>query len=531
MPSLRRFAEAFASEEDLRAAFVTLLTKMPGISEPHQTHGAHEHGKDIVFYSEGGLGDRRLNACVVKSKKIVGSVDSNRGARTILIQAEQALDSPYIGSSGEDQCISHVYVVSPWECSQQTRASIQGKLHHRSGQVTFYCGQQLLTLFEKCWPEFLLFESNLLGAYVRSAHQTLDSETAVDNVLFRSGFLVESSKSLKNLYIQPSFHQLYERYDFNIDIPDAETIVRTRLRSESAAIQLKLRRLAAIITAPQLWTPAGIRNNKPFQLAADILALADNIGSTVQRSSKFTTDALASGGHDGAAAAKLAAMSERHALKSRARPLIKQLSRLADDMRRRVDAANRCQIGSLSILRRKDYLTYCSVQDAAATLGGVLVSVGTTATMAFPENLLDTHHGSLFISGAAGYGKTTFCRANTIKDLGVLARDGSPLIPVYVPLHQLTNSKLESFEESFIRSPELRDFLIQKTSASGRPRLRLYLDGLDEVPTVGRQQQIVELVERGMARYSSLQVVITARNNVGGPWLNWLPPCAFISIL
>jgi hypothetical protein len=128
MSSLKRFAEAFVSEADLRAAFITLLTKMPGVSEPHETHGAHEHGKDIVFLSVGGLGKSCLNACVVKKTKITGSADSNRGARTILIQAEQALDSPYISSAGEDRAVAHVYVVSLWECSQQTRGSIKGKL-------------------------------------------------------------------------------------------------------------------------------------------------------------------------------------------------------------------------------------------------------------------------------------------------------------------------------------------------------------------------------------------------------------------
>jgi hypothetical protein len=74
---LKRFAEAFADEAELRAAIVTLLTKMPGITGVQETHGTLEHGKDIVFYNTGAMGELHLNACVIKNSKISGALCAN----------------------------------------------------------------------------------------------------------------------------------------------------------------------------------------------------------------------------------------------------------------------------------------------------------------------------------------------------------------------------------------------------------------------------------------------------------------------
>jgi hypothetical protein len=64
---------------------------------------------------------------------------------------------------------------------------------------------------------------------------------------------------------------------------------------------------------------------------------------------------------------------------------------------------------------------------------------------------------------------------------------------------------------------------VEAKQQDSKRRLRLYLDGLDEVPTLQRQQDLVEMIYNATKRYENLQVIITGRDYVGGPWLNWLP--------
>src|SRR5205085_10609327 len=48
-------------------------------------------------------------------------------------------------------------------------------------------------------------------------------------------------------------------------------------------------------------------------------------------------------------------------------------------------------------------------------------------------------------------------------------------------------------------------------------------DGLDEVPSTEQQQRIVELARSMLQTDQQIQVVITARDYIRGPWINWLP--------
>ena len=92
---LEHFTMEFNSEDKLRRVIADLLGKM-GREEVRITHGTGERGKDIVFYASGGMGERRLFACVVKNKPISGNISSTSGAKVVLNQAEQAFDEPHI---------------------------------------------------------------------------------------------------------------------------------------------------------------------------------------------------------------------------------------------------------------------------------------------------------------------------------------------------------------------------------------------------------------------------------------------------
>src|SRR5207302_448325 len=173
---LQQFSKTFHSEEELRKHIATLLGKMGRNQGVQITHGTQEYGKDLVFYSCDGIEDWILNACVVKNGKITGSAEENKGARNVFNQVEQALDTPFINNTGEDERVARVYVISPYDCPQTTMRSIQGKLEKRSGQVAFLCGNRLFEKFMEFWPEFLIFESSssLLNSYVAAMQKAFE---------------------------------------------------------------------------------------------------------------------------------------------------------------------------------------------------------------------------------------------------------------------------------------------------------------------------------------------------------------------
>ncbi|HMF64523.1 MAG TPA: hypothetical protein VK608_10585 [Edaphobacter sp.] len=100
---VERFAKLFKSEADLRLALIGLLERMPSTTNIQHTHGSDELGKDIVFDVTSAFAQKTTVACVVKNSKISGSVNSGEGARTVYLQADQCLDSPYFDISGVEK--------------------------------------------------------------------------------------------------------------------------------------------------------------------------------------------------------------------------------------------------------------------------------------------------------------------------------------------------------------------------------------------------------------------------------------------
>src|SRR2546423_1082214 len=124
-PEFQRF---LTSEALLQQAIAGLLSRMPNIDGVQILHGANEFGKDIIFRTRGAFGEPLPCACVVKKDQITGNVASNHGARTVLHQVEQALDTPYVDESGNKTYIHRVYVVTPRTISHLTMLSIEGAL-------------------------------------------------------------------------------------------------------------------------------------------------------------------------------------------------------------------------------------------------------------------------------------------------------------------------------------------------------------------------------------------------------------------
>jgi predicted NACHT family NTPase len=93
---------------------------------------------------------------------------------------------------------------------------------------------------------------------------------------------------------------------------------------------------------------------------------------------------------------------------------------------------------------------------------------------------------------------------------------------VYIQLHKLSDRPLASFQEAFLASEELAAIWRELTDPGSRAgwTLRLYLDGLDEVPNQARQVEIANIAASGVS--PKVQIIMTARDYVSGPWLSWL---------
>jgi predicted NACHT family NTPase len=131
--------------------------------------------------------------------------------------------------------------------------------------------------------------------------------------------------------------------------------------------------------------------------------------------------------------------------------------------------------------------------------------------------MIDTLKSPILIVGPAGYGKTSYCRVNTVKDIENITTGKSRRIPIYVPLFRLAQGPIGTFEETFFQTSDLHHFLAE--SSNDDWSFRLYLDGLDEVPQLERQREILRLVREGKERHPGLQIVMTARDYVIGPHL------------
>jgi hypothetical protein len=216
---LENFANSFENEAALRGRLAKLFSKLPTIQGTQVTHGPQEYGKDLVFYSQDGLGDWVLNACVVKNDKITGTADGQTGGRNVLVQAEQALDTPHINGAGQEESVAHVYIISPYECSQTTMRSIMGKLKGRSGQITFLCGRLLLEKFAKYWPEFVAFETTVVASYIMRLQRSFDETDPISFLMSQHQVLSAGRKSLAKVYVRQRFRRTLQEFALLIKSP------------------------------------------------------------------------------------------------------------------------------------------------------------------------------------------------------------------------------------------------------------------------------------------------------------------------
>jgi len=152
-----------------------------------------------------------------------------------------------------------------------------------------------------------------------------------------------------------------------------------------------------------------------------------------------------------------------------------------------------------------------------------LVAAEPTANrIPFEREFLKAGVRGVLITGPAGFGKTSFCKWHALQDAKAFLDGTARVLPVFVPLHQVLPQAGDKFEDALIQREDIRE-LLSEEAQRGTRQVRLYLDGLDEVPDAARQEAIMELARQALTQRSSIQIVVTAREHVRGQSLSWLP--------
>jgi hypothetical protein len=165
--------------------------------------------------------------------------------------------------------------------------------------------------------------------------------------------------------------------------------------------------------------------------------------------------------------------------------------------------------------------SYRKAQSLALAAPSLVDSNVTSKQIPFNNEFLSSGPKAVLITGPAGFGKTCFCKWHALRDAEAFLDGADRVLPIYVPLHQIHPKDNARFEDVFTQRDDLREILADR---GGNPdlKMRLYLDGLDEVPDSSRQQLIMRLARDGMIRNENLRIIVTAREHVAGTWLGWL---------
>jgi hypothetical protein len=505
------------------------LFERMGFSGVTITHGGStEKGKDIVFYTRGPLGELALCACVIKNERITGNAASASGAGTVLNQALQALREPYVNrSTGVRERTWLVYVICPYTSASTAIESIQAQLEDRAGQVVFKCGGEFLKLFEDHWPDFLRFETGVLTRYLTSLKGDIGDDRALTTLLARQG-IASSERTIEDFYVQPELVAELAVHSLR-DVPllTSHHLSHGMTAAELQELQSALKVWGEALKLASIWSPGSDLIPEYVMAGDDAPAVAIAIGKLWER--QYRSYEQTRSREQRAKIRKSDVRLELEAdegLRRRFERIASRLGEAREAFENCTRTASQFSMSKFSGCRdavcSPQFIDYCRTEDLSRALPAIFERANVHSRLGSDAGLMDAVTSPLLMTAPAGFGKSWFCRWHTLHDARAHVKDPSSPLPIYVRLHERGQGKLGLFEEAFLPAGELRS-LIESGPTDKRRRIRLYLDGLDEIPDPERQAEIVGLARQGLARYPHLQIIITARDHVRGPWLGWLP--------
>ena len=535
---LGRFARAFQSEADLWDKLAELFRKM-GRERVRVTHGVQEHGRDIVFYGPGGLGPA-LYACVVKNDRITGETGSTRSVRTVVDQAKEAFQYPYLNpDNGQEEQVRQVFILSPYDCSPTAQESISAQVRG-FGAVEFCCGSALLELFSKHWKSFFV-ETNVLASYLTALRTGLQNDAALIRIILQKpGVLADVPADFEHMYVPQEFGQTISEVSVGKIIDEPLQLSDRELKladiNEFSERVTWFRRLveyardsanAALSSVATLEGTAAIDSLETALRAEWSRSFQEHAAKAHADFDKTFGKTLKSG-HGAAPAIREKNVELRL---ERQESGIAQSSQVVDDLRRSFRSVLQAECVKANELKKRhfgddewlpsnEFRTYCGLLDLREALPEAIHFGSESRELRLDALFARPGMPMIMISAPAGFGKSSFCRSQALLCAeALLSHDGNSL-PVMVPLHKFTAGIPATADEAFFDSPELRELLEVPPPDT---RVRLFLDGLDEVPNPDHQREIIELARNAVAASPELFTIVTARDHIVGPWLNNVP--------
>ncbi len=502
-----------------------MLEQMPLISGVRDTHGTGEVGKDIVFEMADAFYGKSLHACVIKNFPITGSVESDRGARTVLFQAEQALDTPIPRTTNAiPERVQRILVISPYECTVQTMESIRGKLAN-ADRVRFLCGRALWDQFVQHRPSYLLFHAGSLARLAATIVSTLDKDEVVQDALRQHGFAA-LPHTLRGTYIPPRFAKRFYRFSVSLSLPEIAKLERPLKKVEIDSIARDVISTASFLSELSA-QHEGVRDHrsKANAIAAELKKAWNDEFQKEWNSWKERCDKMR--------VKKRRPPEPLRSLEAMVLPggggLLKKATKVLSEFRQSTNSIHTAvneanKICSTLEPTNYEWLTspllspYSFVENLSCAYPGVIQKERTASSVfTLERNIIEESAHNILIAGPPGTGKTSFCRWQAMEDVDKLKRGESKTVSQYIPMYRLNGRGVSTFEQTFLLDPEIETLWATRHSHSWL--FRLYLDGLDELADVTLQQRVLELALDAKHSEKRLSVLVTGRDYISAPAL------------
>lgn len=547
----------FASEAILQQALAGLLTRMPGITGVQILQGSGERVKELVFSQVGSFGEPFLCACIVKNSLTESGTDKSGAISQLLVEARHAFNSQYTDGTSRHSGVQLVYIVTPFNLTPSTIESVRAGLKDRASHAVFIGGSELFDLFKKHWPTFIADEASTIDEHIRGIRVELERDRSLGDLAahFDLGIVTLTPQSF---YVPQMFYRELTSLEVGDSLieplltsnPNAGEATIHTFTKKRAIITLRLSVLATFInrlTELQRvmdyvadWEAVILNGGRARQEVTQILVeVVAELRSQVQKQinperkpddqtvpvddqGQLVHRTLMQQGADPFIRVNNTLLREQfYTLVKMHQSVLLELQTVIKivDAAFKTDQAPAVTLLSKPMVQRAGNIDSC----ARAAPEGAFIPLK-TFRMILPKNILDQWQGHLMIVGAPGFGKTSFCRWNALRDAERFSTGNSDVIPVYVPLHQLSKRPLGSFKDLFL--PNLgQSALIVRNDLGLRDseiRIRLYLDGLDEVVSKTRRRELMMIAKAGVLDDPRYQVILTARDHVYGSWLDWM---------
>lgn len=507
---LQAFIDHFRNEEELRSAIEGLLSKREEFVGVRNLHGKDEYGKDLLC--AGGIGP-------TEAERMRGEARENHrlGFRPQQRRTERA-DSV---QSGPRHCGSEharpgrvgqpsLCYVPPNELSATAMQSVSGQFKGKASQIEFICGHDFLQLFKDYWSDFIFFQPDLLSAHLETLGKELESDANIHRLATAHGLNATAQK--KNIYVEPALSQLQGKLSRGTTLPDPSYLYDisslTELEKFRRIIESLITSLQVVDYLSPEFQKKRTRSEQQLQAWPDRF---DKEWSSAQNRAR--TEALKL---DRNAPAPIVPIPTRIVDEFLASESYQFLTDVYAELDREIYDANACLSSGTSrvdLLGSTFFAKYGSLLHAS-TVYYPTVQFASEGTIEWsPEELLKENR-NIIVTGAPGFGKSSFCRNYFLGDLQKFKAGNVRVLPLYFAAHSILMTEGQSFEEIFIRHE-----VANKLATDDSIIVRVYLDGIDEVRSRDLRDRILMVVSDACIRKNSrYHCIATARDHVGGYW-------------